>query len=85
MFQTLFKRLQEPRWFIQVLAGPRQVGKTVLARQLMEALAAPSHYASADEPTLRDCSWIEQQWERARLLINPELGTKETVLILDEA
>ncbi|HWP57551.1 MAG TPA: hypothetical protein VNL14_06680 [Candidatus Acidoferrales bacterium] len=51
VFQTLLKRLREPRRFIQVLAGPRQAGKTVLARQLMEALPIPSHYASADEPT----------------------------------
>ncbi|MGD0253638.1 MAG: relaxase domain-containing protein, partial [Verrucomicrobiota bacterium] len=27
----------------------------------------PAHYASADEPSLRDRTWIEQQWDAARL------------------
>ena len=84
IYQTLLKRLREPRRFIQVLAGPRQVGKTVLARQLMEDLPIPNHYASADEPTLRERSWIEQQWDIARLQINSQRGAKEALLILDE-
>lgn len=84
IYQTLLKRLREPRRFIQVLAGPRQVGKTVLARQLIENLTIPSHYASADEPTLRERSWLEQQWDIARLQIDPKRGTKETLLVLDE-
>ncbi len=84
IFQTPLKRLREPRRFIQVLAGPRQAGKTVLARQLMEGLTIPGHYASADEPTLRNRTWIEQQWDVARLQINPQRGRKEALLVLDE-
>ena len=37
-FQTLFSRLAEPRRFIQVVAGPRQVGKTTLVQQVCEAI-----------------------------------------------
>ena len=84
IYKTLLKRLQEPRRFIQVLAGPRQVGKTVLARQVTEALNIPSHYASADEPTLRGRTWIEQQWDLARLQITSEKGKNEALLVLDE-
>jgi len=62
----LEKRLRQPRRFMQVLAGPRQVGKTTLALQVMEGLTVPTHYASADEPTLRASAWIEEQWEVAR-------------------
>jgi len=36
IFNNVLKRIVEPRKFIQVLAGPRQVGKTTLSRQLME-------------------------------------------------
>ena len=43
----LLKRLKEKRRFVQVLAGPRQVGKTTVARQVMEAARIPAHYASA--------------------------------------
>ena len=61
VYTLVHKRLSEPRRFIQVLSGPRQTGKTTLAHQLIEALTIPSHYASADEPTLKDRFWIEQQ------------------------
>lgn len=39
---VLLRRLREPRRFIQVLAGPRQVGKTTLARQVMEVMSRSS-------------------------------------------
>jgi len=67
VFQKILSRLQEPRKFIQVLAGPRQVGKTTLAQQLAKELKYPVFYASADEASLGDSFWIEQQWEKVRL------------------
>ncbi len=54
----LTSRLQQPRHFLQVLAGPRQVGKTTLARQAMTAFAGKTHYASADLPAAPDALWI---------------------------
>lgn len=79
----LLKRLKEKRRFIQVLAGPRQVGKTTLVRQVMAAAHLPAHYASADEPTLRgDRTWLEQQWDIGR---RQAMGGKSgALLILDE-
>lgn len=82
--RTLVSRLKEPRRFLQVLAGPRQVGKTTLARQAMESLAMPAHYASADEPGLRDRAWIEQQWEVARLQLKGTRKSGGALLVLDE-
>jgi predicted AAA+ superfamily ATPase len=82
--QVLLKRLREPRRFIQVLAGPRQTGKTTLVRQVLEDLRRPSHYASADEPTLRDRVWIQQQWEAARRLVGAAARKPSAVLVLDE-
>lgn len=76
-------RLREPRRFIQVLAGPRQSGKTTVARQVGQRLAIPVHYASADDPALRDPIWIEQQWAIARLAIEPS-PSSGAVLMLDE-
>jgi predicted AAA+ superfamily ATPase len=83
-FYTLLKRIQEPRRFIQVIAGPRQVGKTTIARQVMETVEIPVHFATADEPTLRDRPWIAQQWEMARLRVHEKNRKKGTLLILDE-
>ncbi|HTV47964.1 MAG TPA: ATP-binding protein [Phycisphaerae bacterium] len=78
----LLKRLREKRRFMQVLAGPRQVGKTTVVRQVMEAVKIPSHYASADEPTLRDRTWLRQQWDIGRLKAQEsKIGA---LLVLDE-
>lgn len=78
----LLNRLKEKRRFLQVLAGPRQVGKTTLARQVMQASKLPAQYASADEPTLRDRTWIEQQWDAARLKARE--SRTGALLVLDE-
>lgn len=79
----LRRRLAEPRRFIQVVAGPRQVGKTTLVQQLAEDAGPGIRYASADEPTLRGAEWIAQQWEAARLQ-GGDAGGAGTVLALDE-
>ena len=34
-FDTLKERILEPRKFMQVLAGPRQVGKSTLVNQVL--------------------------------------------------
>ncbi len=82
LYSQLLSRVREPRRFIQVLAGPRQVGKTTLARQVMEACGLPAHYASADEPTLRDQTWLEQQWDLARLKARKH--REGALLVIDE-
>src|SRR5271155_5359945 len=78
----LLKRLKEKRRFLQVLAGPRQVGKTTVVRQVMEASKIPAHYASADEPSLRDRTWLEQQWDIARIKAGE--SKSGALLVLDE-
>ena len=83
IFQQLKKRMSEPRRFIQVLAGPRQVGKTTLARQLIASLVCESHFASADALTMGDRQWVGQQWEIARLKL-AHSHADVCVLILDE-
>ncbi len=82
IFGKIVDRLKGTRTFIQVLAGPRQTGKTTLARQAMDAIGIPAHYASADEPALKDRIWIEQQWEAGRLRCR-EKGAS-AFLVLDE-
>jgi len=84
LFSDLLKRMQGPRRFLQILAGPRQVGKTTLARQVAKDLDIPVHYASADEPTLKDRAWLNQQWDIARALTGREPRTHPALLIVDE-
>jgi predicted AAA+ superfamily ATPase len=88
----LVARLKEPRLFLQVVAGPRQVGKTTLVRQALERLQRdaqdkPStspkaqHSASADGPGLQGQVWLGTQWQVARALA-AQAGS--CVLVLDE-
>jgi predicted AAA+ superfamily ATPase len=81
LFEQLKRRLEEPRKFIQVLIGPRQVGKTTLVNQVTEKLDIPSHYASADAPGLENTLWLEQQWQLARDLLKE---SDEALLVIDE-
>ena len=80
-------RLLEPRRFLQVVAGPRQVGKTTLVGQALETLSKDSgahiaqHSVSADNPGLAGASWLAAQWETARALAT-QAGA--CVLVLDE-
>jgi predicted AAA+ superfamily ATPase len=80
---TLLRRLEEPRRFIQVLTGPRQSGKTTIARQVVKLLKIPVYFISADEPGIPSSFWIEEQWNTARVLTKGGKNN-EGVLILDE-
>ena len=81
IFNEILSRIKEPRKFIQVLLGPRQIGKTTLALQIEKELRIPFIYISADTVTLEDLSWIQIQWDIARHKISNE---KEGLLVIDE-
>ena len=67
---------------LQIVIGPRQVGKTTAARQAAARSECPCHYASADEALPRGPEWIEAQWNAAlRLAAHCEAPAW---LILDE-
>lgn len=88
-FKLLLDRLKEKPKFIQILAGPRQVGKTTLVQQIAATLGDRVLYAAADLPTAPTTQWVEQQWARAiaQISANSSSGKRQTqpfVLILDE-
>ncbi len=80
--RILADRLAEPRRHIQVVAGARQVGKTTLVEQVLADASVPAVYASADEPSLRDPSWLVAQWDRGRLAAGDRPAG--AILALDE-
>ena len=82
-FNILIKRLEEPRRFIQVVTGPRQIGKTTLVHQLLEEVSVPYHFASADDTFSNNSTWIEQQWEVARLK-QKQTESQSFLLVIDE-
>ncbi len=77
----LQERLEEPARFIQVVLGPRQVGKTTLAEQAIEHLSFPTIFAAADLPAPPGPEWILTRWEEGRHRASPG---KPALLVLDE-
>jgi predicted AAA+ superfamily ATPase len=81
--QLITNRISEPRRFIQVLFGPRQVGKTTLISQFLEKTKIPSHFVSADAVLAGNATWLDLQWETARLKMDQEKN-QEFLLVIDE-
>lgn len=71
-------RLQESAERIQVLVGPRQVGKTTGVRQMLQQIGLPAHYANADDILSSNRSWLLEQWQQALLL------GQGSLLVVDE-
>lgn len=75
---ALETRLYAPAPLIQVLVGPRQVGKTTGVRQLLARAQCKNHYANADGLLVTDRNWLLEQWQRALLL------GEDALLVIDE-
>lgn len=82
-YEILKARISEKRRFIQVISGPRQVGKTTLVKQFLADSNHLHHFVSADAVQQTNSIWIEQQWEIARLMLSRS-QEQELWLIIDE-
>ena len=82
-YQTLMLRLREPRHFIQVLTGPRQVGKTTVIQQVLGDLEIPGRLYNADAVISGQQTWIHDCWEQTRLEMRIKAHA-EFVLVFDE-
>lgn len=82
-FNTLKSRINEPRKFIQVITGPRQVGKTTLVQQYLGSVDVPAIYETADAVISNHELWISNVWDRARIKLR-EIVSGEIILCLDE-
>ena len=82
-FNTLKERILEPRMFMQVLAGPRQVGKSTLVGQVLERINIAHAMEVADGVDPKDSDWIHRVWEAARTTMTLRRLT-EYLLVIDE-
>ena len=82
-YQLIKRRLEEPRKFLQVVMGPRQVGKSTVVKQVLQDLDIPYQHFSADNVPNSDSSWIENCWEAVRQ-IKENKGLQTIILVIDE-
>lgn len=82
-FETITSRIKEDRHFIQVIAGPRQVGKSTLINQVLESIDVPYHFCTADSAVASNSGWISEQWETARSNMAAN-NLDEYLLVIDE-
>lgn len=68
---------------MQLVSGPRQVGKTTLVKQALAQTGIPHAHADTDLPAPQDRDWIIHQWDAARGRLARE-PSRDFVLVLDE-
>lgn len=83
VYQTISSRLKERRKFIQVVVGPRQVGKSTVVKQVLQDLESPYRFFSADNVPATNSSWISDCWASVRSLKRGN-GWESVVLVIDE-
>ena len=82
-FGLLKSRIEEPRRFIQVIVGPRQIGKTTMVKQVLETVNIPFHHVTADNVPATQTLWVSEMWDTARSKMKMG-GYAEFLLVIDE-
>ena len=75
---NLEKSLNRKNPLIEVVIGPRQVGKTTGVKQLLNNLSTPQLYVSADGDVLKNSAWLLKQWLNAKSI------SPKCLLVIDE-
>ena len=66
-YSEVMARINEPRGKIQVIVGPRQVGKSTLIGQVLEVCNMPYDSYSADDVVGASADWLAGVWQTARM------------------
>ncbi len=82
-YQVITNRLKERRKFIQVVMGPRQIGKSTVVKQVLNDLDIPYRLFSADNVPATNSLWISDCWNAVRSLKKSN-GWEDVVLVIDE-
>jgi len=79
IYREINARLLDSRGLIQVITGPRQVGKTTLVKQLFASSQWKGIYPIAENTGQYQTSWIESVFHEAELL---KKGTTHQVILV---
>ncbi len=81
--EILKSRMAEPRRRMQIIMGPRQVGKSTIVYQFCDSIDTPYDYFAADAVNRFETAWIPNHWQEARMKMDLH-GDNERILIIDE-
>ena len=82
-YQIIKNRLEEPRKFIQVVMGARQIGKSTVVKQVLKDLDLPYLFYSADNVPASNTAWVSDCWEAVRSLKRSN-NWESAILVIDE-
>ncbi len=82
-YQTIKDRINEPRKFIQVVMGPRQVGKSTVVKQVLKDTDLPYLIYSADNVPATNTTWVADCWAAARSMLTSK-SYSCMILVIDE-
>lgn len=82
-YQLIKQRLEEPRKFIQVVIGARQIGKSTVVKQVIDTIDCPCLFFSADNVPATNNGWISNCWAAARGTMTAN-NYSSMILVIDE-
>lgn len=82
-YQVIKRRLEEPRKFIQVVMGARQIGKSTVVKQVLSDIDLPYQFFSADNVPASNSAWVSNCWAAVRSLKESN-GWESVILVIDE-
>lgn len=82
-YKIIKNRIEEPRQFIQVVTGPRQIGKSTVVKQVLNDIDLPFHLFTADNVPATNINWISDCWASVRSLMDAK-GYESMILVIDE-
>ena len=77
----ILARLRESRKRIQIVVGPRQVGKTFAMEQTLRRFKGSFDYRLAEGLGINPSVWLESEWNAARIKAT---GHRVHILVIDE-
>ena len=82
-YKIITNRLLEERKLIQVVMGPRQVGKSTVVKQVLKDIDIPYLFYSADNVPASNSGWISDCWAAVRSL-KVNKSWHDVILVIDE-
>lgn len=82
-YSEVLGRIREPRGKMQVIVGPRQVGKSTLIAQVLKECGISYDSHSADDVAGASSDWLSGVWQTSRMKMEMQKESRR-LLVIDE-